>query len=265
MNRRALYIALVAATLTALLLVLYLRRYEQELSGGERVSVLALRQSLRRGELLSEDALSVREIPIAYLEPRAVRAEDRSQVLGLPVGVALEPPQGLFWSDLAIAGQARDLSSSVINGKRAVTVLARGAFDGRDLALISPGDYVDVLVALVDGDGRGVDRRASRVLLQRILVLAVGAQTAPGRGAAMSQGSNPLTLSLELQEAQKLSLAIERGTISVVLRNPEDTQIVESPVVVRASMLNDEPEPSERGQDLFSNDARPPVNLTDIR
>jgi pilus assembly protein CpaB len=261
MNRRALYIALGAATLATLLLVLYLRRYEQELSGGERVAVLAVRQSLRRGELLSDDVLTVREIPMAHLEPRAIRAEEKAQVLGLPVGVALEPPQGLFWSDLAIAGQARNLADSLELGKRAVTVLARGAFDGRDLALISPGDYVDVLVTLLDGEGRGMHRRASRVLLQRILVLAVGSQTAPGAAAAM-QGSNPLTLSLDLQEAQKLSLAIERGTISVVLRNPEDKQISENPAVVTASMLIDDAEKTERETDLSP---RLPIDLTDHR
>jgi pilus assembly protein CpaB len=265
MNRRALHIALIAATLTTLLSHFYLHRYEQELSGGERVPVLALRQSLQRGELLSDEALTVREIPMAYVEGRAVRANERAQVLGLPVGLALEPSQSLLWSDLAIAGQARDLSSLVQPGKRAVTVLARGAFDGRDLALISPGDYVDVLVALDDGDRRGMNRRASRLLLQRILVLAVGAQTVSGQGAATSQGSNPLTLSLDVPQAQKLSLAIERGSISVVLRNPEDTQIIENPPPMTTSMLSDEPVPSEGGQELFPSDGRSPVDLTDIR
>jgi len=260
MDRRALQIALISATLASLLLVLYLRRYERELSGGERVPVLALRKSLQRGELLSEEALAVREIPIAYLEARAVRASERSKVLGLPVGVPLEPAQGLLWSDLAIAGQARDLSSLVQPGKRAVTVLARGAFDGRDLALIHPGDYVDVLVTLDDGDGRRGDRRGSRVLLQRVLVLAVGGQTLAGIEPRPNSGSNPLTLSLEIQQAQKLSLAIERGSISVVLRNSEDALILENPPRVSAAMLSgdgvpiDLPAPSTQ-----------PVNLGDIR
>jgi pilus assembly protein CpaB len=165
MDRRALQIALITATLATLLLVLYLRRYERELSGGERVPVLALRKSLQRGELLSDDALAVREIPIAYLEARAVRAAERSKVLGLPVGVPLEPAQGLLWTDLAIAGQTRDLSSLVQPGKRAVTVLARGVFDGRDLALVHPGDYVDVLV---NPDRRSLaSSRASRTAATR--------------------------------------------------------------------------------------------------
>jgi pilus assembly protein CpaB len=262
MDRRALQIALISATLASLLLVLYLRRYEREFSGGERVPVLALRQSVLRGELLTDEALTVREIPIAYLEARAVRASERGKVLGLPVGVALEPAQGLFWSDLAIAGQARDLSSLVQPGKRAVTVLARGAFDGRDHALIHPGDYVDVLVTLDDGDGRRNDRRGSRVLLQRVLVLAVGGQTLGGNESRPQNGGNPLTLSLDLQEAQKLSLAIERGSISVVLRNPEDALIIDNPPRVGTPMLLGDPTPAST--DVAVSDGQP-IDLGEIR
>ncbi|HTV25980.1 MAG TPA: Flp pilus assembly protein CpaB [Polyangiaceae bacterium] len=259
MDRRALQIALTCATLATLLLVLYLRRYERELSGGERVAVLALRKSLARGELLSDEALAVREIPMAYLEGRAVRATERSKVLGLPVAAPLEPAQGLLWSDLAIAGQTRDLSSLVQPGKRAVTVLARGNFDGRDHALVHPGDYVDVLVTLDDGESRRGDRRGSRVLLQRVLVLAVGEQTVAGVDPNAHSGSKPLTLSLDIQQAQKLSLAIDRGVISVVLRNPEDALILENPPRVSAWMLSGDapvevPAPSAQ-----------PVNLGDIR
>jgi len=259
MDRRALQIALISATLATLLLALYLRRYERELSGGERVPVLALRKSLARGELLSDDALAVREIPMAYLEARAVRAAERSKVLGLPVGVPLEPAQGLLWSDLAIGGHARDLSNLVQPGKRAVTVLARGAFDGRDHALIQPGDYVDVLVTLDEGDGRRSDRRGSRVLLQRVLVLAVGGQTVGGVESRPQTASNPLTLSLEIQQAQRLSLAIERGSISVVLRNPEDSLIFENPPRVSAAMLGGDLPVEAPPQSSH------PVNLGDIR
>lgn len=260
MDRRALHIALVCATLATLLLALYLRRYERELSGGERVPVLALRKSVARGELLSDEALAVREIPMAYLEARAVRAAERSKVLGLPVAVPLEPAHGLLWSDLAIGGQARDLSALVQPGKRAVTVLARGAFDGRDHALIHPGDYVDVLVTLDDGDGRRGDRRGSRVLLQRVLVLAVGAETVGGVESRPHTASNPLTLSLDLQQAQKLSLAIERGSISVVLRNPEDALILENPPRVSAAMLSgDAPPPEAPAQSPL------PIDLGDLR
>ncbi len=240
MSSRALQISLVSATLATLVLFVYLRRYEQRMSGGDRVPVLVLRTAVERGQLLEDEMLAMREIPVAYLETRAVHATDRAKVVGLPLATALEPAQGLLWTDLALAGRARDLSSLVQPGKRAVTLLVRGAFDGRDHALIRPGDYVDVLVNLSDGTGRGVERRGSRVLLQRILVLAVGAQTVAAPAGRGSAGGNPLTLSLEVQQAQKLSLAVERGSISVVLRNPEDTQILEDPPRVVASMLSDD-------------------------
>jgi Flp pilus assembly protein CpaB len=92
-----------------------------------------------------------------------------------------------------------------------------------------------------------------------VLVLAVGGQTVAGIESRQNTGSNPLTLSLELQQAQKLSLAIERGSISVVLRNPEDTLILENAPRMGATSLSegfaiDLPPPSTQ-----------PVNLGDIR
>jgi hypothetical protein len=66
-------------------------------------------------------------------------------------------------------------------------------------------------------------------------------------------------LSLEIQQAQKLSLAIERGSISVVLRNSEDALILENPPRVSAWMLSGEA-PSEPPAPSAQ-----PLNLGDIR
>ena len=78
------------------------------------------------------------------------------------------------------------------------------------------------------------EARSSVVLLQRVLVLAVGMATeaqAVGGGAQSgsysSQRDMVLTLSLNLQEAQLLALATERGHLSVAVRNPDDTRIID--------------------------------------
>lgn len=266
MNRRALLVAVVMAAVAASCLVLYLQRFEREVSGGDRLPVLVVRKALDRGDLLLMDSLVVREIPIAYVESRAIRASEKSKVLGLPVNAALEPGQSLFWSDLAITSQKRDLSSLVQPGKRGVTVIARGAFDGRDHALIGPGDYVDVLATL-EGIARGaLEGQGSVVLLQRVLVLAVGGQThAPSQGSVggntPAYRSKPLTLSLDLQEAQLLSLAIDRGTISVVLRNPDDTRVVENAPHVSAGLLSQGPAEFDASWRRFRRENRRPFKL----
>ncbi|HET9953491.1 MAG TPA: Flp pilus assembly protein CpaB [Polyangiaceae bacterium] len=229
MNKTALAIAaFLAATCTALLLV-YLNRIERETSGGERVRVLALVKSVERGQMITDDMLATRAVPMAYVEDRSVKAPERPKVLGLQAAHALSPQQLLLWTDLAITTEERELSSLVQPGKRGVTVQAAGANEGPGNALIRPGDYVDVIVTSVDA--KDLKDQSASVLLQRVLVLAVGQETGQIAGSADLRGRESaiaerlLTLSLNLSEAQLLALALEKGRLSVAVRNVGDPAI----------------------------------------
>jgi pilus assembly protein CpaB len=163
-------------------------------------------------------------------------------VIGLPAEVTLEPQQTLMWTDLAINTEHRDLSSLVQPGKRALTVVAGGSSDRDGHTLTRPGDYVDVILTMVDPVG---GQQTSVILLQRVLVLAVGTDTEL-IGMRSSQASvNPrpgdraLTLSLNLQEAQLLALAIEQGDLSVAVRPPDETTVVEDVPDMKAAALLD--------------------------
>lgn len=242
MNRRALVIAFALAAIGAVLLVIYLQRFEQEASGGERVQVLVAIKPIAIGQVIRDDMLAVRDIPIAYVEDRAVKASERAKVVGLRVGNKVQAQEELFWTDLAIASdERRDLSSLIQPGNRAVSIRAQSG--DKSYALIRPGDYVDVIGNLPSDSGSA---RTSVVLLQRVLVLAVGLETAPQGVAEQPDKSSPasrdmvLTLNVGLQEAQLLSLAVEKGTLTVALRNPEDQRIVQGVVDMSSTALTNE-------------------------
>jgi pilus assembly protein CpaB len=227
------------------LLWLYLNRFEQEASGGARVQVLSVLEPIARGSLITAEALAVSEIPVAYVEQRAVRASDKTKIVGIRVAHDLDAQDTLLWTDLAVSSESRDLSSLVQPGKRAVTVRASEAgSDPAGSGLLRPGDYVDVLVTLRD---EALENKGSSavVLLQRVLVLAVGSKTeaqgfAEGREQRGFQArERELTLSLKTEEVQLLSLARERGTVSVALREPNDSKIVEGIADMPASVLYD--------------------------
>ncbi|MGE5787789.1 MAG: Flp pilus assembly protein CpaB [Myxococcales bacterium] len=242
MNRRALAIALFLAACTTALLVVYLRRFEQTMSGGERVDLLTLVKPVERGAVITDEMLATRSVPLAYVEDRAVKAVEKAKVLGLQATTALTPPQTLLWTDLAITTEERDLSSLVQPGKRGVTVHAAGADDAPGNALIRPGDYVDLIITSLDSkDPRD---QSSMVLLQRILVLAVGQETgAAPTSVDVRGGGNPmraervLTLSLSLAETQLLSLAVEKGRLSVAVRNTSDPAVQSDAPDVNANAL----------------------------
>lgn len=240
-SRRTLLLSAAFGVLGALLLMLYLRRFEEEVSGGGRIALVTVRRPIARGALITPDMLSTSAVPRAYVEQRAVRSSEREKIIGVRAGSALKPQDTLLWSDLSLSNEERDLSSLVQPGRRAVTVRASQA--GSDPAgngLVRPGDYVDVIVTLHINDA---NTGAAVVLLQRVLVLAVGSRTEPHRfGDAEPTAFNverELTLSLKLEEAQLLSLARERGTLSVALRAPNDNKVIENIADMPVSSLYD--------------------------
>ena len=244
MNRRALRIAVLLAAAATVLLLLYMRRYEKEMSGGERVEVLIAIKPIERGSVLTDEMLATRAVPIAYVEDRAIKAAERNKIVGLQAANTIQPQQMLMWMDLAITTEERDLSSLVQPGKRGFTVRATTGDDTRGNALIRPGDYVDVIVTMMN---QGLGEQTSVVLLQRILVLAVGYDTQSKAASATAgkaqesygQREKVLTLSLNLQESQLLALALEKGRLSVAIRNVKDQRIVSNIPDMKAQALSD--------------------------
>lgn len=237
MNKRALLISLVVGVVGVLLLLLYLSRFEQEASGGERVRLLMAVKAIEPGTSIQEDALTIREVPLAYVEDRAVKAVEKPKVVGLRIGTKVEANQTLMWTDLAIAAdERRDLSSLVQPGARAVSIKAESG--DKSFSLIQPGDYVDVIASMPGSD---TDKRNAVVLLQKVLALAVGLETAPDKitDSKDERREMVLTLSVSLQEAQLLSLAAERGKLLVALRNPDDQTLLEGIPDMPSSALED--------------------------
>lgn len=237
MNRRALLIAFLVAAIGVSLLVLYTRRFERDASGGERIRLLVALKPIERGKPITEDALTVREVPQAYVEDRAIKEVEKAKVLGLKVGTAVQAQQTLMWTDLVTANEERrDLSSLVQPGLRAVSI--RTQRDDTSSAMIKPGDYVDVIGVVQDTQQN--ENRSSIVLLQRVLVLAAGFETSPDQmEKRKDMDVSVLTLSLTLSQAQLLALASEKASLSVALRNPDDPLKPEQPRL-NSSVFNSE-------------------------
>lgn len=226
MNLRALAFAFVVAAVSGTLLVLYLRKLEVETSGGSPVRVLMAVKPIDPGAPLTDDMLVVRAIPQAYVESRAIRESDRARVLGLKMETPVKAQQTLMWTDLALAtDDRRYLSDLVQPGMRAVPI--RGTGEDHSFSLIRPGDRVDVVANLPDP---AVDHgRVAVLVAQNLLVLAVGLEMG-GESTAQSacDRRDVLTLSATVQQSQQLSLAQERGKISVVVKPRTEATVLES-------------------------------------
>jgi pilus assembly protein CpaB len=247
MNRKALWVSVAAVLVGLLLLVVYQKQFERETSGGPKIRILFAVSDIAAGEPLQAAKLGFREIPEAYLEDRHIRQSDMNRVIGVQSSGAVRANQALLWTDLSTTSNGRrELSLLVRSGMRAVTVRADGtsSFSG----LIRAGDRVDVFATMSRTTGEG--DRVTLPLLQNVLTLAAGRdlggelQTAqqgagaqPGNnGGQAGQNISMVTLSVTLEEAALLVFAQDRGRLSLVMRNPDDINVVEG--LPETSMAN---------------------------
>lgn len=232
MKSRALLVAIACAVVGLVLVVFYMQSFEEEASGGQPVEVLVARQNIPLGAQLDPATmLQARVIPEAYVENRHVRSVEMDRIRGIRVVSGVRAGEALLWTDLAtMSDSARDLSSLVRSGMRAITIQAdqTATFGG----LVRPGDRVDVLLTLDRPTPNGEPERVTVPLLQSLIVLAAGQDTGmiqrasaaqPGRAQPMQN----VTLSATVEQAQMIAFAVQRGRLTLVLRNPDDIPVTE--------------------------------------
>ena len=222
------------------MLILYMQRFEHEASGGTPVMVLVATRDIPLGAAITEEMLAQHELPQSYVEDRHILFSDAQRILGVRATSGVRGGESLLWTDLATTSdQRRDLSGLIRMGMRAITIRAdiSSSFGG----LLRPGDRVDVLLT-VERDNR---ENMTLPLLQNLLVLAAGADTGapvlPGQRSRRQTTVNQVTVSVTLEQAAVLALAEAQGRISLVLRNPNDIELVEdAPDTTTADIIEPE-------------------------
>jgi pilus assembly protein CpaB len=221
--RKRLSIALVCGLGAVACAWFYIQSVEARLTGGRLVGVLVAARELPPGTRLDEADLAVRQIPEAYLHPESILASatDEKKILGRPIAVRAVQGQPLLWSDFELQKSklGRGLSGVVQKGQRAITVAVdlAGSFAGQ----VRSGDRVDIL-----GTFNRKEHEATVTVLQNVLVLAVGGELDLTDPEKQTVRPNSLTLSLDLEEAELLVFAQQKGPINFVLHGADDVDVV---------------------------------------
>jgi pilus assembly protein CpaB len=230
-NSRALLI-IGAALLLALAAVLVAAKWMSEQGAGRtRVAVAAV--DIGQGTRLVETSVKLVDWPAGSLPPGAIldlkTLENRVTRTNITSG---EP---VLETKLAPAGTMGGLSAVVAEGKRAMTVRVNDVVGVAGFAL--PGNYVDILVSLEASGGDAGERSApiSKIVLERILVLAVAQES--NRDDTKPRVVNAVTLELTPDQVEKLDLARSIGSLSLVLRNQVDPQPANTAGATRESVL----------------------------
>ena len=180
------------------------------------------------GTELSTKDVGVMSVPAAGLRGQAVEKSEASGVLGRKILLGHRAGDVLFWSDLEGGDPSgRGLSADIKRQMRAISVNCSGAASVS--GMVKPNDHVDVIgtFAFPRPDGK-LDRGdiITCTILQNVLVLATGKETAKNRvGEAFSpQGYSTVTLEVTPREAEMLAFAEQmKGRLVLTLRNRNDT------------------------------------------
>lgn len=161
-------------------------------------------------------------------------------------------PEGAFASMDSVVGQTTKVFMSAREPVTAIKLSSRGgglsmlvrptmrasSLEVNNVSGVSgfvlPGDRVDVLTTV---DGRGANEDAiTRTVLQNIEVLAAGQKTEQKDNKPITVQS--VTLLVNPDGAETLALALHEGKIHLVLRNPDDQELVQVASLTTKEMLD---------------------------
>jgi pilus assembly protein CpaB len=214
-----LFIALIAG----LAAVLLATRWMQS-QGGDKGSIAVANADIMLGGRISPEMIRMAAWPAGSVPAGAFN--DATALDGRVVLVSMQRGEPMTETRLAPIGTKGGLSAVVPEGKRAMTVRVNDVVGVAGFAL--PGTFVDVMVNTQDeGSQRNDrDRSISKIVLERILVLAVAQEA--GRDSTKPVVVNAVTLEVTPQDAELLDLARSVGSLSLVLRNQTDPKSTEA-------------------------------------
>ena len=236
-NTRAILMLLVALVAGAAAVVSASRWLLQQSSSSVRQVVVAA-NDLDLGQPLNGSQLKLVSWPTASVPPGAF--EDLKALDGRVVRTSLQRGEPILDAKLAPVGTKGGLSAVINDGKRAITVRVNDVVGVAGFAL--PGNYVDVIVNTNEEAKNTQNGNISKIVLEKILVLAVAQQVS--RDDTQPKVVNAVTLEVTPDQAEKLDVARSVGTLSLVLRNQMDVADINTGGATKHTLLGRAEQPA---------------------
>jgi pilus assembly protein CpaB len=185
------------------------------------------------GSKVTPQMLSAVDWPSGSVPPGAFK--EIKDVQDRVVKVGVNRGEAILDRKLMPPGSQGGLSAVISEGKRAMTVRVNDVIGVAGFAL--PGNRVDVMVNAQRDAGKGeAPVPVSMTVLEHVLVLAVAQEA--NRDETKPKVVNAVTLELSPADAEKLDLARSVGTLSLVLRNQLDKNLVATPGISKQQLFS---------------------------
>jgi len=241
MNRRLLTILFIAFVIAAACTFLVVRMVGSKISTPHQLAttrVVAAAGDIKLGTMLAAPNLTT--VELAGPVPKgAILEKDQASLVGRGVLSEMYAGEPIMENRLAAPGSGGGLASTIRQGMRACAVKVDDVVGVAGFA--TPGMRVDVLISgvppgpITPATDQG---SAVKTLLQNIEVISAGVnieKSADGK----AQPVQVVNLQVTPEQAEVLSLASSQTHIQLVLRNPLDTKITETPGTDTANLYKD--------------------------
>jgi pilus assembly protein CpaB len=216
----------VVAAASAAVLVASMEGAASATAAPTETTIVVAARDLQATTSVDATALETRTISVGLAPAGAF--SDPVQCIGKMLTAPVHAGQALTADAFAADGSIARLAAALPAGRRAVSV---SLGDPSAASLLYPGCVVDVLATMRLTRGSGAQRPVTVTLMQSVTVLAVGSQNivstaaAPATPAAPSGERPAVVLLVDSRQAEMLKLAMQEGSLSLVLRNPNDTDL----------------------------------------
>jgi pilus assembly protein CpaB len=193
---------------------------ESRPASGEAAAIYVAMKDIAQGDALNAQSLKLEQWPKDKVPPGGLNHAD--DVDGRRTRTRLYAGEPILDNLLLPKGVNQQTAGGMIPmGYRVVSIRVDAVSGGGNLVL--PGDRVDLLVHMGRNESIGIHETTTRTILQDIRVFAVNdVMNLEANGDTKSIQARTVSLLVTPEQAEKVTLATELGTIKLVMRSPED-------------------------------------------
>lgn len=232
-----LILALTLSIICGMMIYSFLQKNDKEVTDKTPVVVAAM--DIAPGTEMTAEMVRLEMIPKELVQPGAMHAV--KDAVGKRLRMGVNSGDQITTKRLNAMGNASSFVGTIPNDKRAVTI---NVDDVSGVAgFIQPGCNIDILT--VEGDGKNA-AAVGKLLLQDVLVLAVGGTDMTSDNGKKVENAKTITLALDPREAVELRVAQQDGKITMALRpaKPVDKTYVGATVYGKKQVQNAAPAPA---------------------
>ena len=248
---RTLWISILSAIFAVVLLYGWAqdKRANYARKFGQTKTVVVAREEIREFDLIDESKLELVEKPSDFVQPGAF--QNPTDLVGQIALAPIAKGEQVLETKTVFPDRSTGLSMQISPGKRAATIPVD---ETQSIArLIKPGDRIDLIAGVDDGDGINKVRKL-RTLLQNVPVLATGQSIVDNLPIKVVQGDREdfeirnlrvqndyatITLEVSPDEAQNLYYLLSlNAPFYLTLRNPNDRITSPMPISDINNVLN---------------------------